>query len=212
MPKLLTALSLLALAAAGCGSGSSPSTSTSSSTSTPQAGASVPSTQTTTQPGAQSGSGQGGQAGSSGGSGSAGADNSIQTYGSSAPSALKGSLAATAFSFFRAMAASDYAKVCAGLAASNRKGLEAFLKAKHQRGGCPAILKTLISTRGVPEARKAAAGKLTSVRVKGDTAFVLFQPKGGPPSYFVMKRERGAWKAISLAPGTPLALPPPPGH
>lgn len=102
------------------------------------------------------------------------------------------------------MAASDYPKVCEGLSASNRKELQAFTKAKHQSSSCPSILKTLIATRGVPEARKAAAGKLISVRVKGDTAFVIFAPQGGKPSYFVLKREAGAWKAIGLAPGTPL--------
>ena len=102
------------------------------------------------------------------------------------------------------MAASDYAKVCEAITASNRKELQAFTKAKHQSSGCPSILKMLISTRGVPEAKKAAAGRLISVRVKGDTAFVIFAPKGGKPSYFVLKREAGAWKAIGLAPGTPL--------
>jgi len=62
----------------------------------------------------------------------------------------------------------------------------------------------LISRAGAPEIRKAAAGKLTAVRVKGDTAFVLFTPKGGQPSYFVMKREGSAWSPISLASGAPL--------
>ena len=102
------------------------------------------------------------------------------------------------------MAASDYAKVCDGLSASNRKELQAFTKAKPKLSGCPSVLKTLISTRGVPEALKAAAGTLTAVRVKGDTAFVIFRPKGGKTSYFVMKREGGAWKAIGLSTGTPL--------
>lgn len=102
------------------------------------------------------------------------------------------------------MAASDYAKLCAGLSAANRKGLEAFGKAKHEKLACPALLKKLIGTRGAPEARKAAAGKLIAVRVKGPTAFVIYQPKGGAPSYFVLKREGGAWRAISLAPGAPL--------
>jgi hypothetical protein len=129
---------------------------------------------------------------------------SIKTYGSSATSAQKAALAAAAFSFFKAMAASDYAKVCTDISASNRKELQAFSKAKPKSSSCPAVLKTLISTRGVPEAKKAAAGKLISVRVKGDTAFVIFAPKGGKPSYFVLKREAGAWKAIGLAPGTPL--------
>jgi hypothetical protein len=102
------------------------------------------------------------------------------------------------------MASSDYARICTGLLHSNREQLQAFLKAKHQQGGCPAILKTLIPSSETAVARKAAAGAVTSVRVKGDTAFVIFRPKGGKPSYFVLRREGGTWKAISLVPGTPL--------
>jgi hypothetical protein len=193
----------LALLVGGCGSGSSStstsattpagsgaSTTTSSSPATTQSEAG--STATTTTP-------SGGSTGSS-----QTPENSIQTYGSAASASEKAALAAAAFSFFRAMAASDYAKLCAGLSASNQKELEAFDKAKHKQLSCPALLKELISTRGAPEARKAAAGRLISVRVKGPTAFVVFKPKGGVPSYFVLKREGSAWKAISLEPGTPL--------
>lgn len=102
------------------------------------------------------------------------------------------------------MASSDYAKLCNGLLRSNREQLQVFLKAKHQHGGCPTVLKTLIPPSETAVARKAAKGAITGVRIKGDTAFVLFRPSGGPASYFVMKRENGEWKAISLAPGAPL--------
>jgi hypothetical protein len=212
MPRYLSVALLaaaLALAAVGCGSSSTSSTSSTSSSATAptgtaatQATASTPSEATTTTGAGTGQSGQGSAAGAS--SSSQTPENSIKTYGSAASSTLKGTLAAAAFSFFRAIAASNYAKVCEGLSASNRKGLEAFTKAKHEKGGCPTTLKMLIATRGVPEARKAAAGKLISVRVKGSTAFVIFQPKGGRPSYFVLKREGGAWRAISPSLGTPL--------
>lgn len=104
------------------------------------------------------------------------------------------------------MAAHDYAGVCAGLSATNRLQLQAFLKYKHPHGGgCASVLKMLLkSPQVIASARNAARGAISAVRVKDDTAFFLFRPKGGPPSYFVMKREKGAWKAISLAPGTPL--------
>ena len=200
---LVGALGLLGV---GCGSGSSSSSSAGSaapeSTAATQGASSTP-TQATTTTEASTEQGTQGSSGETSSS-SQTPENSIKDYGSAASSADKAALKSAAFSFFSAMANSDYAKLCDSLAASNRKGLQAFLKAKHQSGGCPAILKMLIATRGLPEARKAAAGKLISVRVKGSTAFVIFQPKGGKPSYFVMKREGGAWKAISLAPGTPL--------
>ncbi len=205
----LTALALsaaLALLIAACGSSSSstttatPSTQASTpgattTTSTPSSEASTPTTTPQSTPSSTTPSTP---------SSSQSPENSIKGYGSAASSAQKTALATAAFSFFKAMAASDYPKICTDISASNRKELQAFSKAKPKLASCPAVLKTLIGTRGVPEAKKAAAGKLISVRVKGPTAFVIFAPKGGKPSYFVLKREAGAWRAISLAPGSPL--------
>jgi hypothetical protein len=128
---------------------------------------------------------------------------SILEYGSAASAAEKAALGATAHSFFSAMARRDYAGVCALLSESNKKALEAFNKAKHESKSCPDLLAKLIP-HALPEAKAAAAGTIHSVRVKGETAFVLFRPKGGQPSYFVLKREGNNWRAISLAPGTPL--------
>lgn len=205
---VLALCACLGLALGGCGSSSSSSTSTGSTT----PAATSPSTAEATSPQGE-GSGQGSEAGStnstapstsSGSTTESGGDNSIQTYGSEAAGAEKAELSTAALSFFKALAGPDYAKICAGIASSNRQELQAFLKAKHQQGGCPTILKTLIPPSAAPEARKAANATVTGVRIKGDTAFVLFRPAGGPPSYFVMKRENGEWKAISLAPGTPL--------
>jgi hypothetical protein len=203
---VLSLAAVLGLLAAGCGSGSTSTTSTPTPTA-PPSGSTTSQGSGSTPSGGQSATttpSTGGGSSPSSSSSSASGDNSIQTYGSAAASAQKIELKNAAFSFFKAMADSDYAKLCEGISAANRKGLEAFTKAKHEGAGCPKILKMLIARRGVPEARKAAQGTLTSVRIKGDTAFVLFRPRGGPPSYFVMKREAGAWKAISLAPGTPL--------
>ena len=194
---LVGALGLLGV---GCGSGSSSSSSAGSaapeSTAATQGASSTP-TQATTTTEASTEQGTQGSSGETSSS-SQTPENSIKDYGSAASSADKAALKSAAFSFFSAMANSDYAKLCDSLAASNRKGLQAFLKAKHQSGGCPAILKMLIATRGLPEARKAAAGKLISVGVKVN-AFVIFQPKGGKPSYFVMNAKgapgrRSPWR------------------
>lgn len=201
-------IACLALAAAGCGSSSSTSTgSTAGAAPTTEAGTSTPSTETTTtQPGGQGGSSQGSSTG-----GSSSADNSIQTYGSAATGADKTALAGAAFSFFRALAAGDYTKVCAGLLSADRQQFQA-VKIKNGQGGCATDLKRLVPPTAAAEARKAASGTLSSVRIKGDTAFVLFRPAGGKPSYFVMKREGGSWKALSVAPGTPLEIPTPQGQ
>ncbi len=209
MSRFLTAAALsacLALAVAGCGSGSSATTSTSPEAATQPGAGSTSTTGSGAQPPTQAAA-QGGQGSSTTAPGyypSSGGDKSIQTYGSAADSAQKTAIAAAAFSFFRSLASHDYAKVCSGLSASNREQLQNYLKlGKAKAKSCPALLTTLLRS-GAPEALKATAGTLDAVRVKGDTAFVIFRPKGGKASYFVMKREAGAWKAISLAPGSPL--------
>jgi hypothetical protein len=207
MPRCLAVAPLaaaLALAVAGCGSSSSSGASSNPTvpTATTQATASTPAEAITTTgtEAQQAGRDSSGETSNS----SQTPENSIKGYGSAAGSGEKAAISATAFSFFKAIAASDYAKLCDLLSASNRTQLQAFDKVKQKKLGCPVLLKELISTRGAPEARRAAAGKLISVRVKGSTAFVIFKPKGGVPSYFVLKREGSAWKAISLAPGSPL--------
>jgi hypothetical protein len=205
LPALLAACLLIAVA--GCGSSSS-----SSSTSTAES--TVPSstgTQATTTPGAatapsetQSGSTEQSGSGSSSGSSTSGGDNSIQTYGSAASGAEKAAVLSATHSFFNALAASNYGSVCSQLASSNRRELQQYLKLGHSKAhSCATLLPTLLRAIG-PTATKAAKGSFTAVRIQGPRAFVLFRPKGGPPSYFLMLKEGGTWKPTSLAPGVPL--------
>jgi len=178
----------VALAAAGCGSSSPASPASSSESTAAQEGAAPTTAGETTSQSAGSAPVESG-------------DHSVQEYGSKASGTEASAPSAAMRSFFTAFAAPDYAKVCAGLAAANLEELSQFAK---QGGGCPAALKLLNLHAGASEAKAAAAAPIKSVRVKGDTAFIIFTPKGGKPSFFVMKREGGAWKAISLGPGTPL--------
>jgi hypothetical protein len=199
---VFAAASVVLIIVAGCGNDSSTST-----TAVAQSTTGIPSTTQSSTQGAgtaQSGIGNSSSGSSRSSSSGSGLANSFQTYGSTANSAQKVALSAGAFSFFRALAASDYIKVCSDLSSSNRLELQALLKGKNKKGGgCAAVLPTLLHSVG-PEARKACEGTLSAVRVKGDTAFVLFRPRGGKPSYFVLRREAGTWKALGLAPGTPL--------
>jgi hypothetical protein len=127
-------------------------------------------------------------------------DNSIQEYGSAASGAKAGPPIAAMHSFLSALAGSDYARICAGLAASNVEELSGL-----SEKGCPDAIKRLNLRAAATSAAKAAArAPVKSVRIQGDTAFVLFTPAGGEPSFFVMKEENGSWKATSLGPGTPL--------
>lgn len=203
MPRRISAAlvtAAVALLAAGCGSGSSSTSSTASS--------STPATQSTpaapTQPGAATTLTR-----STGGERSApptstSGDNSIQTYGSAASVAEGHAISSAAFSFFHALASSDYKTVCADLSAADRQRLLGSVKVGHSKiSSCSKLLANL-HFGGTAESRAAAAGTLSAVRVGGDDAFVLFQPKGGKPRYYVMKREGGIWRPVSLVPGVPL--------
>jgi hypothetical protein len=133
-------------------------------------------------------------------------DHSIQEYGAEAGNSEKEAVLAAMRFFFSAIATSDYARVCAGLAASNREQLDQLAKTlKHKAGkGCAATSAGLLNPAAAAEAKLAAAAAIGKVRIGQGTAFVLFRPPGGTLSYFAMKEEGGEWKAISLAPGTPL--------
>ena len=219
MPRLLTALCLLAclaLVAAGCGgdNGDSPAA-----TETGAQGETTtetkPGDSTTAKPAEQgSDSDRGASTEGSGGSGTsaeeraefeapAGGDDSIQTYGTEVEGEDEEAIVTAMRSFFRAMATADYPAICSGLTSANREGLEQYLKVKKKQGSCETVLEEVLVTAAAPEARRAARGSVYQVRVENDNAFVLFTPAGGVASYFVMKRENGEWKSTGLATGTP---------
>jgi hypothetical protein len=182
----LVATFCLATAAtvAGCGSGSS-SSATAASASTPSTGPKE-------------------SAGSAKPHESASGDQSIQQFGGAAKPDAQSAIEGAVQGFLTAMATRDYAGVCSGLTKTNREQLAAF-GTEAGEGGCEAALKDLVSPGAAKEAQLAAAASITSIRVKGDTAFVLFTPRGGSESYLVMKREGGAWRSIAVTPGTPVA-------
>jgi hypothetical protein len=192
------------IAVSGCGSSSSSSSTESTAASTASPETSTPGATTTTPSGTQSTPTEGGSSTTTPSGTSASPDNSIQTYGSAAGGAEKAAVLSATHSFFHALAAPNYASVCSQLASSNRKELQQYLKLGHSKAhSCATLLPTLLQNIG-PTASKAAKGTFTAVRIQGPRAFVLFRPKGGPPSYFLMLKEGGTWKPTSLAPGVPL--------
>jgi hypothetical protein len=140
----------------------------------------------------------------------AGGDDSIQTFGEEAEGDEKDEVVAAMQSFFRALAANDAERVCAGLSSGNVKQFELFLKAQKEEGDCTTVLAKFLG-RQKAEAEKAINGQVFQVRVEGENAFVLFIPEGGTASYFVMKREDDEWKSTSISTGTPFnpTSPPP---
>ncbi|HVC08283.1 MAG TPA: hypothetical protein VND98_11970 [Solirubrobacterales bacterium] len=118
-------------------------------------------------------------------------------------------MTAAAHAYFVAVAARDYTKVCDDISGNGRLQIKGFLKSEHSQvkgsSGCAGALKTLFLTPlDSATASEAMRGTVSAVRVKGDTAIVLLRPAGRPPSYFMMKREEGAWRAVSLIAAIPL--------
>lgn len=135
-----------------------------------------------------------------------GSDNSVQVYGDEAGAAERAEVTKAMFAYFGALATLNYPKACSELSEVTKDAMERFMKAQHESGGCTSLLKKLhiISPSGVVEAKKAAEGSVGHVRIGEGNAFVLFTPAGGKPSYFAMKEEAGAWKAVSASAGSPL--------
>jgi hypothetical protein len=196
----------------GCGgsnSGSSTSSTGASARSTTKASKLSPEGSAKSAPQGSEQEGQGGAAETSKKEGhvvfeNPGGDNSIQTYGSEAKAAEKDEIVTAMRSHLRAIAARDSGKVCADLNSSTRAQIKQLRALEGKGGGCTYVVSKIL-VHVSSEAKQAAAGKVVAVRVGKGNAFVLFRPRGGVPSYFLMSEEEGVWKANSINAGTPLS-------
>lgn len=223
---LIACLALAALLVAGCGSSSSTST-TNEPSSTGGSGSSGTTTSPRATEHAKPGNGPAKSGGSNGsepkeaGGGksesrpqaaakakheeSESSDQSIQQFGNEASGSEKSEVLAAMHAFIRAFGAGNFSAVCKGAAASLREQTEAYAKAqKSGPASCPAFLSKLVQTTEPAKAKRALEALVTHVRIKGDSAFVLYKPAGEPVSYFVLVHEDDGWKATSLSIGTPL--------
>jgi hypothetical protein len=131
-----------------------------------------------------------------------GGDDSIQTFGSEPEETEEEEILAAMGTFLRALANKDYPAICEGISDANRAQLEKLMELKKETGGCPTFLEKLLVGPN-SEARAAAEGTVHQVRVEGENAFILFTPREGKASYFVMKRDAEGWKSTSIAAGVP---------
>jgi hypothetical protein len=137
-------------------------------------------------------------------------DQSIQQYGDEAGGSEKSEVVAAMHSFIRAFGAGDYKTVCEEASSALREQTEAYAQAQKTAGpSCPELLSKLLRGSEAGKAKRALEAVVTHVRIKEDSAFVLFKPAGEPVSYFVLVREDGDWKATSFGIGTPLVPPAP---
>jgi hypothetical protein len=198
-----TATFALAILMAGCGSSGSPSASTTN-------GTPAPTTATTSLPRPAAPQKEAARRGPNGSTSTAGKlnykpDRSLQTFGSEAKGEQKVEVARDLLTFFRALARHDYARVCSGITAKNRRALQAYLQAMHEPPkSCARILPTILQPSD-PAISRAGRSKITHVRIKGKDAVVFFRPPGESVRYITMVREGAKWKSLSLVPGIPLS-------
>ena len=194
---VLAAFALAAVAVA-CGRAGRPGSSTS--------GASAA---TTTSSPVVARPGQNGRSSSSSGSAARGAsaaarsfivpggDNSIPDFGREAGVSERRSAVAALEAFLQARAKGDWAKVCSYLTGPTRRQLDAMVKGPGggSRVGCAQAVAAL----SIGRPRAPTIG-VTVLRMKGKTAFALFQEPNADKYVMPMQNEGNAWKMGQLAP------------
>lgn len=144
-----------------------------------------------------------------------GGDNSVQEFGSEADEAERDAAAAAVHNFLDARAQEAWDVACSYLSSSVQKSLEMFVvkaqEAAEEQGksipqdtSCPTIFAGLTNKAALPEMRKEAAeADVRSLRVEGDSAFVIYTDAKGTVIAMPVVKEDGDWKVGSLA-GTPI--------
>jgi hypothetical protein len=127
------------------------------------------------------------------------AEASIEGFGAEAEGSERKEVLGAFRAYLGALSAHQYASACAYLAPSVRQALSQ-LGAKVKRSpNCPELLEALLSPRAAPIAKAQEEGKVAKVRVKGDTAFVVFHAPGARLWQLTLAKEGAGWKATSLS-------------
>ena len=127
-----------------------------------------------------------------------GGDNSLQDSGSEASSSELDQAAAALHGYLDARAAGAWADACSYMASGVAESLAQF--AGGTRGqGCPQLLAAL--SAGMPDYVKQiiTQADVGSLRVDGDSGFLLFHGAHNTDYFMPMAREDGKWKVAALA-------------
>jgi hypothetical protein len=170
-PLAVALLALAGLGAAGCGGGGGEETGSTSGTST--------------LPAAEEDQG--------------GGEKSIEEYGSEAGGSDRGSILGSFTGYLSAIAEDDPATACSYLSVRVQESLGRFVGKGESSLKCAQILPKLLAPTAAAITREQASGKVTTVRVKGDRAFVVFRAPGAKLYMLGLAREGGEWKATTVA-------------
>lgn len=126
------------------------------------------------------------------------AEESIEGFGSEAEGSQREEVLGAFHNYLGALAEGDEQAACDYLSVRVQQSLQQ-LAAKAKKVSCPQLLEVLLSAEADQIARGQSEGKITKVRIKGDTAFIVFHAPGARLYQATLAREGGEWKATSLS-------------
>jgi hypothetical protein len=135
------------------------------------------------------------------------AEESIEGFGEEAGGSEREEVLSAFHGYLGALAEGDEQTACDYLAARVTESLQQLAAKAKKQVDCPELLEALLSPQADQIARGQDEGKITKVRVKGDTAFVVFHAPGARLYQLTMVSEGGEWKATSLAASVLAPLP-----
>lgn len=127
------------------------------------------------------------------------AEESIEGYGSEAGGSDRAALLSTFHGYLGALAEGDEQKACSYLADNVRQSLQQLAAKAKKSLSCPQLLEALLSPQADRIAKVQAEGKVTKVRIKGNTAFLVFHAPGARLYQLTLAKEGNEWKTTTLS-------------
>lgn len=128
-----------------------------------------------------------------------GGEGSIEDFGSEARGSRRAALLGAFHAYLNALAAQRYRTACAYLASRVRGSLSQLSAPGSAGRSCPPTLSRLFSPSAAVVAHSQASGKIATVRVRGDLAFVVFHAPGANLYQLSFVKDSG-WKASVATP------------
>lgn len=127
------------------------------------------------------------------------AEASIEGFGEEAEGSERDEVLGVFHAYLGALAQGDEQGACSYLAARVTESLQQLAAKAKKKVSCPQLLEALLSPQAGQVAKAQAEGKVTKIRVKGDTAFVVFHAPGARLYQLTLAKEGGRWKATTLS-------------
>ena len=127
------------------------------------------------------------------------AEESIEGFGEEAAGSEREEVEGAFHGYLGAIAEGDEEAACSYLGARVSESLEQLAAKAKKSPSCPQLLEVLLSPEADQIAKAQVEGRVTKIRVKGDSAFVVFHAPGARLYQLTLVKEGGEWKVSSLS-------------